>query len=107
MRHTKSVIRTTDDSSTKLAVRFSIVVSILMFTAILTSCLYGYKKNSGLILRNLQNQLQPAANTIAISIAGDNFEQLNGKLSMNTPEYRQIKGVIKQFGKFKLIAENH
>ncbi|MGR3318071.1 MAG: HAMP domain-containing sensor histidine kinase [Candidatus Anammoxibacter sp.] len=98
MKHKENTILTINDfPKSKLAVKFSVVVSIMMSAAILASCLYVYEKNSALILRNLQNQLQLAANTIAISVDGDKFEQLNGKVSMNTPEYRQIKGVIKQF----------
>ena len=76
MKHKKSIIHTTNGSPKSiLAVKFSIVVSILVFIAILASCLYGYKRNGDLILRNLQNQLQLALNTIAISIDGDKFEQ--------------------------------
>ncbi|NIW79413.1 MAG: HAMP domain-containing protein [Calditrichae bacterium] len=87
------------DTSTKskLVVKIAVLLSTLMFLAIISAGLLNYNKNVDLILKNLQNQLQLAANTIAISIDGDKYEKLKGRESMDTPEYKEIKGVLREF----------
>jgi signal transduction histidine kinase len=90
------------DTSTKsrLVVKMALVLSILMFLGISTSGLWMYQKSVDLILMNLQNQLQLAANTIAITIDGDEYHKLRGKESVGTPEYREIRNVLEQFVRF-------
>jgi signal transduction histidine kinase len=90
------------DTSTKsrLVVKIALVLSVLMFLGITTSGLWMYQKNVDLILMNLQNQLQLAANTIAISIDGEMYQKLRGKESVGTPEYREIYNVLEQFVRF-------
>ena len=63
-----------------------------MATGLLT-----YQSSRAKILTNLQNQLQLAANTIAISIDGDEFETLNGRASMLTPAYNSVKSALRRF----------
>lgn len=87
------------DTSTpsRLVVKFAILLSFLMFIAIVSAGLLNYNKNVNLILKNLQNQLQLAANTIAISIDGDQYKKLTGKNSIGTPEYRAVLHSLQQF----------
>lgn len=95
-KHTASP---TFDTSTpsRLAVKIAALLSVSMFLAVVFSGMFVYRKNLELILMNLQNQLQLAANTIAISIDGEMYQQLKGKESVNTPEYRRIRKVLEEF----------
>ena len=87
-----------DTSTTsRLVVKFALLFSSVTFLAIITSGFFHYQKNIELILMNLQNQLQLAANTIAISIDGDAYQTLEGKASLDTPAYRQIRAVLSEF----------
>ncbi|GEM_PF-2219040 len=87
------------DTSTpsRLVVKFAILLSLLMFIAIVSAGLLNYNKNVNLILKNLQNQLQLAANTLAISIDGDQYKKLIGKPSIGTPEYQAVLHSLQQF----------
>lgn len=89
----------TFDTSTRyrLWVKIGILMAGLTFGAILSSGWFHYHKNVELILRNLQNQLQLAANTIAISIDGDQYRRLQGVASKGTPEYQAVKRVLEDF----------
>ena len=81
----------------RLVTRIAFLLSGLTFLIILLFGLYNYNKHVDLILENLQNQLQLAANTIAISIDGNKYETLRGRESMGTPEYAEIMGALKDF----------
>ena len=81
----------------RLVTRLAFLFSGLTFLVIVIFGLYNYNKHVNLILENLQNQLQLAANTIAISIDGDKYQLLRGRESMTTPEYAEIKGVLDEF----------
>ena len=81
----------------RLVVKFSFLLSLLMFMAIVSAGFLNYNKNVNLILKNLQNQLQLAANTLAISIDGDKYQTLEGKSSIGSPEYREVLRSLKQF----------
>lgn len=87
------------DSSTKsrLGVKLAFLLSLLMLFAIISAGLMNYNKNVDLILSNLQNQLQLAANTIAVSIDGDAYQTLKGKESVNTVEYLTIRTELQKF----------
>ena len=87
------------DTSTpsKLVVKITALFSSLILLVIITTGLITYQSNRDQILTNLQNQLQLAANTIAISIDGDEFETLKGRESMLTPAYRSVKNALQQF----------
>lgn len=89
------------DTSTqsRLVVKIALLLSSIMFLAISASGLLIYNKNVDLILMNLQDQLQLAASTIAITIDGDTYEKLQGKESVGSPEYREIRQVLEQFVK--------
>lgn len=84
-------------AKSRLVVKFSLIMSLMVFLVIFISGLYNYNKNVDLILHNLQNQLKLAANTIAIAIDGDKYEKLEGQKSVNTIDYRRIKATLKHF----------
>lgn len=90
------------DTSTqsRLVVKIAVLLSSIMFLAITISGFLIYNKNVDLILMNLQDQLQLAASTIAITINGDTYQLLKGKESVNTPEYREIRNILEQFVQF-------
>lgn len=87
------------DTSTpsRLAVKMAALLSVSMFLVVVISGMFIYRKSRELILMNLQNQLQLAASTIAISIDGEMYQQLQGRESVNTLEYRQIRKVLEEF----------
>ncbi|RMF56175.1 MAG: hypothetical protein D6748_14150, partial [Calditrichaeota bacterium] len=87
------------DTSTRyrLVIKFAFLLSVLTFITAISTGFLNYNKNVNLILKNLQNQLQLAANTISISIDGDKYQLLRGKESMHTPEYQEIKSTLEQF----------
>lgn len=87
------------DPSTRsrLVVKIGVALSVLTFLAILSAGLLNYNKNKQLILMNLQSQLQLAANTIAISIDGDSYATLRGRATMDTPAYRDVLQILRQF----------
>lgn len=89
----------TFDSSTssRLVVKIAVAFSGLVLVLIFSFGLFSYHNHSQLILKNLQDQLQLAANTIAISIDGDKYETLQGRSSMAAPEYREIKSTLEAF----------
>lgn len=90
------------DTSTqsRLALKIAALLSSIMFLAITVSGFLMYKRNVDLILMNLQDQLWLAANTIAINIDGDTYRLLQGKESVNIPEYREIRKILEQFVQF-------
>ena len=95
-RHQPGISFDTSTTS-KLVVKITALFSSLILLVIVTTGLITYQSNRNKILTNLQNQLQLAANTIAISINGDEFETLSGPASMLTPAYVSVKNALKQF----------
>ena len=81
----------------KLVVRLAAWLSLLILFAMGLIGYYGYQTNANLILTGLQNQLQLAANTIAISIDGDIYQNLRGRASVGTPDYAVIKKKLEKF----------
>lgn len=94
-------INSFDTSTTsRLVIKIALLFTVLIFIATIGSGFFHYNKNVSLILKNLQNQLTLAANTIAVTIDGDAYQKLEGKASVGTPEYRKIRLVLEQFIQF-------
>lgn len=87
------------DTSThsRLVVKIALLFSLLILISVSTSGYFSYRKNVQLILQNLQNQLQLAANTVATAIDGDAFQRLQGKPSIGKVEYQAVKSLIQRF----------
>ncbi len=87
------------DTSTRsrLVVKIAMLFSGLVLLVIITSGLISYLNHREKILTNLQNQLQLAANTVAISINGDVYASLKGRESMGTPAYQNVKQALQRF----------
>jgi adenylate cyclase len=93
----------------KLVVKISALQGVMLFLAIFISGWFIYTSSRDLTLMNLQNQLQLAANTISISIDGDKYERLQGKASLGTAEYQEIRERLSRFmvNRYLGFADNH
>lgn len=81
----------------KLVVRLAAWLSVLTVASIVASGLYEYQRHKKETLKNLQILLQLAANTIAISIDGDQYQTLRGRASIGSDAYNEIKSALQQF----------
>ncbi|HQU71913.1 MAG TPA: ATP-binding protein [Calditrichia bacterium] len=90
--------RTFDTRSTfPLAIKIGLLLSILLMGTVLGIGFFNYQRNKAMILGNIQSQLQLAANSLASTIDGDQFQTLRGRESMDTPAYREIHDRINHF----------
>lgn len=81
----------------RLVFKLSALQFIMLAAAICITGLLNYQRNSALILQNLQEQLQLAANTISLSLDGDEFMTLRGKSSVGTPAYLNARNKLSRF----------
>ncbi|MBC8043891.1 MAG: HAMP domain-containing protein [Rhizobacter sp.] len=99
------------DTSTKvkLVVKISALQSLMLFLAIVISGYLNYQRHESIILMNLQNQLQLAANTVATSIDGDAYQTLQGKASVGSVEYVAVKSRLEKFlvNRYLGFEDNH
>lgn len=80
----------------RLSLKLAAMFSLALLIAASASSYFFFNQNKSLILKSVQTQLSFFANTLALSIDGDAFQKLNGRLSLNTPEYRAIHNLLEK-----------